>query len=107
MLGWWGAAFTAFLALVALLSRPKNAQIAACFVAVFVAALAAWRADAPDLSNGTGDISHGLPSAVVVTEPVQTGSRQHFVVQPQSDQVLPLASRVCVTSGAVPVVRIG
>ena len=106
-LGWWGAAVVALVALLARVARPRSAPVAACVLAVFVAGLGAWRAADVRPPDALIGVSQDRVSAEVVTPPVQTGSRQHFVVDPQPGQAFSPATRICVTAGAAPTVRIG
>jgi competence protein ComEC len=106
-LGWWGAAVVALLALLAAMARSNRAPLAACVIVVIVAGLGAWRADRSHPPHSPIDVSHDVGSAVVVTAPIQTGTRQHFVVASQPARALDSTTRICVTSGAAPIVRIG
>ena len=105
--GWWGVITVTFLALLFVVARPTYAAAATWVFAVLIAVFASWRADIVHPTGTTSDLSRGMSSAVVVTAPIRTGSRQYFVVGVQDAQAVTMVARVCVTSGAAPTVRIG
>jgi competence protein ComEC len=106
-LGWWGAVVVGLVAILTQMAWWKSRRTAACVVAVIVACLGAWRADGLRPADAFGEVSLSPLSARVLTVPVHTGVRQHFVVGSQSARAFTLATRTCVASSAVPVVRIG
>jgi competence protein ComEC len=109
-LGWWGVAIIAALALLRISTQPDRALWAGCAVAIVAALLGAWRADGSRAPGVDGDESVGTQAAIVVTAPVQTGQRQHFVVATGlagGHTGVDPDTRVCVIAGAVPIVRPG
>jgi ComEC/Rec2-related protein len=105
--GWQGAAIVALLALLARVARSNSVSGAACVVGVVLAGLCAWRADGVHPPDTFIAVPTGSLAAEVVTPPVQTASRQHFVVEPRPADGLASTARICVTSGTAPIVRLG
>ena len=109
-LGWWGAVIVALLAVLALALRSSRVSWAVCAVAVAAAALGAWRVETHPSPTDTDYLVRDVRTAVVVTAPVLTGQRQQFAVEPnlaEKPTAKALPARVCVTGGAVPMVRLG
>src|SRR5215218_5407169 len=109
-LGRWGVVIFALLTVAMLAIRPSRPRSGLCAVALAAVVLGAWRAETVrPLTQIDRDVQ-GVPSAIVVTAPDVTGQRQSFAVELPSEPGMPangLSARVCVTSGPVPVVRLG
>jgi competence protein ComEC len=109
-LGWWGALAVAGVGLAAVLPLRRRSLAAVYAVAVIAALCGAWRGAAGLAATPPDAASRLAGLASVVTAPVATGQRQHFVVAPpghRADAASAYPMRICVTTGAVPTVRLG
>lgn len=102
--GWWGVAAIAVAVLVVAVAVREPRTWAGVAVVFVVAACGAWRAGA--VSGGEPPaIPPFIATATVAGAPVRTGQSQYFVaavsVPGQSDD-----TRVCVSTGPFPVVRL-
>jgi competence protein ComEC len=105
--GWWLVAAVAIPAVGIAADRRERQAWAAAILIVAVAALGAWRAAASTstLPTALADLS---VEAAVVSAPVNSGSRQHFIAEvPLRGTAASEAARVCVTAGPLPAVRMG
>lgn len=103
--GWWAVVFVVILAIGNAAIRGDRQSAAAAILIVTVAAVGAWRAGTPDRFGQSG-APEAVGWATIVSPPVQTGQRQHFVAVVATSNVVD-AYRVCVTTGPLPAARIG